>query len=806
MRKQWIECGVVVLLVATALNNTIRQAESGDLWIGFQNGRHMVDGEWAMVDAHRTWQMRALDRIGLHLTFRDPFSANARSYNADNWVDCGWINQNWLSHVILYRTRTLFGTGEGNLKRGEAIIVAYKFILVLSVAMLMYVCARLDRVHPILAVWMVVLAVLASRSFYDMRPNSTSFLFTASMMVVLGMWRRDSKRGTVLFWVLPMMLFWANMHGGFIYGLIVFTTLSVFETLALLIHKKWPSMESVSRTKLVVLFCVTGCLYILPAVFSPFGIRNLFHPILIGIGEEAKVFQQIAEWRPIWDKNGFGHTQWFQAFVIIFAFAWGGWCLLRFLLGCRWIRFRFVLSSTGNPECIPKFSLASCALVLVTLVMAYKSRRFIPLAAIVMTPYCARILQQSTTMILACGLLSGMKENLPGLKRRTIEFNVGLMTTLFGGIVLYQFVTNTSGLMERVRQKDELNNTLFRFMASAERHPAGAVWFLNANKIGGTAFNDWVDGGYVASGQTPEPETGEPRCKVFVDGRSQAVYEVEHYLYWRILNQIPSPSYLQDYVQVEQVARELGMKSTEMAFIDYLKRQYLREACPTKDPCEPETVLKRNWARLMVAALSHPETFEKLLEKERINVSILPNRWLADNTLFAQLGDWSLVFQDKKYSLYLNHADPQHRSFFAREEETLHYPDEVSRCLSVGMRYCRSDGEAARRQGVQLLMSIDEEIPRHYINDREYVPSIVDQVFENALEVDMHEDLFNYLLDRAKSRRAEKEELMTRRTYVRLIRIYERLTDLANIRWDYGRARKYARLVRNFRNDLQRSN
>ena len=45
-------------------------------------------------------------------------------------------------------------------------------------------------------------------------------------------------------------------------------------------------------------------------------------------------------------------------------------------------------------------------------------------------------------------------------------------------------------------------------------------------------FNYWTEGGFIAYGQEPDPNTGKTPLKLFMDGRAQAAYEPEKYNLW----------------------------------------------------------------------------------------------------------------------------------------------------------------------------------------------------------------------------------------------------------------------------------
>ena len=74
--------------------------------------------------------------------------------------------------------------------------------------------------------------------------------------------------------------------------------------------------------------------------------------------------------------------------------------------------------------------------------------------------------------------------------------------------------------------------SIFRRMVGIGAQPVQAMEFFHKYQFQGVMFNEWTHGGFVSFHQKPIPETGEPPCKVFMDGRAQAAYTLAHYKYW----------------------------------------------------------------------------------------------------------------------------------------------------------------------------------------------------------------------------------------------------------------------------------
>ena len=121
-----------------------------------------------------------------------------------------WTAHEWLSEVLM-----AFCYQAG----GFAGVVAL-FALTLALAFVVLFRRLMDESGDILLAGAVtVLAVLSSAIHWLARPHLFSLLLTVICYQVLD---RFQRRGEDRLWVLPpLMLLWVNLHGGYIFGLIL---------------------------------------------------------------------------------------------------------------------------------------------------------------------------------------------------------------------------------------------------------------------------------------------------------------------------------------------------------------------------------------------------------------------------------------------------------------------------------------------------------------------------------------------------------------------------------------------------------
>ena len=72
-------------------------------------------------------------------------------------------------------------------------------------------------------------------------------------------------------------------------------------------------------------------------------------------------------------------------------------------------------------------------------------------------------------------------------------------------------------------------------MTASNVKPFDACQFISENELSGNMFNHWTEGGAVAYGQEPDPETGKTPLKLFMDGRAQAAYSYTMFELYRTI-------------------------------------------------------------------------------------------------------------------------------------------------------------------------------------------------------------------------------------------------------------------------------
>ncbi|MBM3334564.1 hypothetical protein FJY63_07870, partial [Candidatus Sumerlaeota bacterium] len=149
---------------------------------------------------------------GLSLPRNDEFT-----FTGEN---IAWHNHEWLSQVVLYR---LFQWGGGRASDLIGLRSVIGVVSVLSVLTFLLVLALVQlrcKCLPIAAL-ITLLALDVSRLNLYPRPPAVSYLFTAFFLLLLCQWKSGRRHARTLLVLPPLTAIWANLHGGFVVGLIL---------------------------------------------------------------------------------------------------------------------------------------------------------------------------------------------------------------------------------------------------------------------------------------------------------------------------------------------------------------------------------------------------------------------------------------------------------------------------------------------------------------------------------------------------------------------------------------------------------
>lgn len=372
----------------------------------------------------------------------DPYS-----YTLPNW---SWVDHEWLSDVIVAFIHNHLGSLTVIIL--FALLIAGTFLLVASVE-------KVGLPYKILA---ALIGLLAALPILGVRMQMVTLLGMAWLIWTLYKYRRGELKS--LWWVPVVFLLWANLHGGFVIGLVILAVFWLCEGAKYLIshwrpvwYKKLRITElTLNRLQLRHLLWV-GLLSGFATLINPYG-WGLYYDFYKLFANPFAI-QHISEWQAVSLDNAISFN--FMLYLLLFV--------LILLMTYRKVEpTRWIMSG-------------------LFLYLSLLYWRNMPFFMIMSVGFLAEILQQHTNLVM-----------------RFIGKNKWVLTTtvIIVAVIMSQRINDVTG---------KLINPSQSFRAGG--YPIDALEWVkdNPDKIGEKMFNVYDWGGFLI--------WKFPEQKVFVDGR-----------------------------------------------------------------------------------------------------------------------------------------------------------------------------------------------------------------------------------------------------------------------------------------------
>ncbi|HET6979070.1 MAG TPA: hypothetical protein VFI24_22240 [Pyrinomonadaceae bacterium] len=332
-----------------------------------------------------------------------------------------WVAHEWLSEVLMvgiYRLSGLVG-----------LVTIFSLIIV---AALLLVYRRCEG-RPYAASIAILLAAAASSPLFGVRPQMITLLLASIYVVLLERFdpKEQSRR---LWWLVPLMLLWVNLHAGFALGLAL---IGLYVVRAVL-DGEWDQIKPL----LIVLVICTAMVPL-----NPNGFRMFSYPY------ETLTSTSMAAFIQEWASPDF-HKTTFLPFAVLLLSTFAAMAL--------------------SPA---RARLGEVFLVLITALGALRSARHIPIFALFAAPVLAKHLWAIAKQHGWDKLLTAEETRPSGLK---LVINVVLLIVplALGISRVWHFATHQSDYV-------------------SIRNPTAAVEFLKANRLPGPIYNRYGWGGYL---------------------------------------------------------------------------------------------------------------------------------------------------------------------------------------------------------------------------------------------------------------------------------------------------------------------
>lgn len=373
-----------------------------------------------------------------------------------------WLNHEWLADLLYAVWVRLFGMPS---------LAVWKWgVLVVAFVLLFHLLLRLTG-SAAAGYAAVLLAGMTAEPFLDIRPHLYSLLGFVAVLCLTLLPKRPSRALPLVF------LVWANLHGGFFFGLMALAV-------ALAAWSVWSldASDSEPRRRRIEAAAI-GAACVLASLLNPYGVEVFLQPLHYALGRSSYV-ALLNEWLPPFAPGGI-RSPWFPA------------AIAAFLAAAAYLAF------SGGLRRQPVAGWSGLLLGALTLAMALRSRRFIALFAIA----------QALPLALALGAAAAGRLRDPRWRAAVLA-----AALLIGAVRLAPY---------------PLRPGAFHALADVDSFPRDACNFLNANRVAGKVLTSYTWGGFLEL-------CTDGRLRVFIDGRADTVFDQETFRrYLQIWEQEP---------------------------------------------------------------------------------------------------------------------------------------------------------------------------------------------------------------------------------------------------------------------------
>lgn len=335
-----------------------------------------------------------------------------------------WVAHEWLSEVIMdaiYRVTGLTG-----------LVTIFSLIIVIA----LWLTYRRCEGKPYAASIAIVLAAAASFPLFGVRPQMLTLLLASIYILILE--KPDTRR---IWWLVPLMLLWVNLHAGFALGLAL---IGLYIVRAVL-DGEWSQIRP-----LVIVLIV--CTAVVP--LNPNGFRMFSYPY------ETLTSPSMAAFIQEWASPDFHQTTYLPLAILLLS------------------TFATMALSPTRPR------LGEIFLVLITALGALRSVRHIPIFSLFAVPVLAKHMWAIAKDRGWDKLLTGAEVRPTGVKL-LINIVMLLAPLALGASRIWHFASHQ-------RNYETLRN------------PVAAVEFLKSQHLPGPIYNRYGWGGYLIYQLYPE--------------------------------------------------------------------------------------------------------------------------------------------------------------------------------------------------------------------------------------------------------------------------------------------------------------
>lgn len=366
-----------------------------------------------------------------------------------------WVTHEWLSEAIIYMIHSSLGYG--------GLVVTFALVIVAALWLAYRRCAERAG-HPGVAGFTLILGALAAASTWGARPQMFSFLFASIFISMLDAYARRGG-GRFIWWLIPLIILWVNMHAGFALGLVL-----IGLTITGMLLDQWLAQGekpgALWQRVRPLCFVLAACA--LAVSLNPSGARIYMYPF------ETLTSQAMMKYIQEWFSPDFHKLMFLPLAVLILA--------------------TFAAMALSKKRARLSELLLLCA----TAYASLRSARNIPFFALVAMPLLA---EHSWNWITAYPWAQWL--TLPEKREEgsTVALKIALNVLLLIVIPVSLCVFRVSSVVAGQAGSE------------AENFPVAAVDFMRANPLPQPIYNEYAWGGYLIWKLYPD-------YRVYIDGRA----------------------------------------------------------------------------------------------------------------------------------------------------------------------------------------------------------------------------------------------------------------------------------------------
>lgn len=467
----WLKIGILLLFFAASAYGFLEVHSSTDTYIGLAAGR----------------QIMTSDEFPTADTFSYTFGGKT------------WFNQNWLTHVYLWLLHDYFGPD---------FVIYGTWALCLGLFSFVVFAARLRCGAWMPAVLAGSMVAIASRDWLSARPATMQFFLMA--LCWLALQGLLSQRGRVRWWPIVVLalafLVWPHAHGSFVFGYGLVAMFLGFGVVARVVGQR-AAFTPAQFWSIVGVVVVTA---ILGFVLSPYGIENYTHPFKVA---KSDVFRQVGEWQPPYvASRAFPPVKRFWIALSVTGAFLGLAVALKLADRTPATDRRQTRRESSPPPWI-HMVLLDVAAVTVGLSMAMWARRFAPILYILATP------------VFVSWIMSLGRTLSPRVRAWSRDVAIAAAYPL---LIATIFVTAKNVQKETIEPfPDDRPYNLLDRITRTDQVAYYAMEFLRRNELTPRIMTEWTQAGLIMF--------YVPGATVYIDGRSQQVYNERHYVSYTAL-------------------------------------------------------------------------------------------------------------------------------------------------------------------------------------------------------------------------------------------------------------------------------